>query len=62
LLYFVEVRRNVVGCKQVLKRRGVIDSTACRTVGFGPFGEDEHRACDALVDLVSPMFRVPLSG
>ncbi len=61
LLYFVEVRRNVVGCKELLKRRGVIDSTVCRTVGFGPFGEDEHRACDALVKLVSPMFRVPLA-
>jgi hypothetical protein len=58
----LEVRRNIVGCKEVLVRWGVIDSTVCRTVGFGPFGEDEHRACAALVEWVSPMFRVPLPG
>jgi 4-hydroxy-tetrahydrodipicolinate synthase len=62
LLYFVEVRRNIIGCKEVLKRRGVIDSTACRVVGFGPFTEHDQRACDALVNLVSPMFRAPLPG
>jgi len=60
LLYFVEVRRNVVGCKEVLKRRGVIRSTVCRSVSFGPFTEGDHRACDALVRMISPVLRVPL--
>lgn len=62
LVYFVEVRRNIAGCKEILKRRGVIDSTVCRVAGYGPFTEEDHRACDALVKLVSPMFRIPLRG
>ena len=60
LVYFVEVRRNIAGCKEVLKRRSVIDSTVCRVKGFAAFTEHDHRACDALVKLVSPLFRVPL--
>jgi hypothetical protein len=29
-------------------------------VGLGAFTEHDYRACDALVKLVSPMFRVPM--
>ena len=60
LLYFVEVRRNIAGCKEVLARRGVIDSTVCRVIGYGPFRGHDGQTCDALVRLVSPMFRIPL--
>ncbi len=60
LTHFIEMQRNIVGCKQVLRRRGVIDSTVCRIVGFGPFGEYEHQMCDILVKQVSPIFRIPL--
>ena len=60
LVYFVEVRRNIGGCKEVLKRRGAIDSTFCRVKGWSEFSEHDHRALDALLKLISPMFRVPM--
>ena len=60
LVYFVEVRRNIGGCKQVLARRGVIDSTHCRVKGWGEFSDHDHRALDALLKLISPMFSIPM--
>jgi dihydrodipicolinate synthase/N-acetylneuraminate lyase len=60
LVYFVEVRRNIGGCKQVLVRRGAIESTHCRVKGWGEFTDHDHRALDALLELISPMFRVPM--
>jgi|GEM_PF-650519 len=60
LNYFVELQRNIIACKEVLKRRGVITSTTCRTAGLDLFSAEDHRTLDALLKLVSPMFRIPL--